>query len=287
MTTLGRLFVTVVFLDRSPVEALRLYGFLVVSVGAHVVAALALFLLPLMGWLDPPPQPVSIELIEPTPEPEPPEPEPEPEPEPVAEPEPVVPPEPAVQPRVRLPADPPPSPEPPAPEPPPAEETVADFSGMTLTNDQGASWASATGSGAPMDGPIGRPGARVTGRNRSGTEGGTPGGTGSGEGSDLVAPSDLSRRPGPPSARLVELLRQNYPRRAQTQGLEGSARVRVRVESDGRVRALAVVSEDHEGFGEACRATIRAGGNWEAPLDRSGNAVATITTFRCTFTLDF
>ena len=47
------------------------------------------------------------------------------------------------------------------------------------------------------------------------------------------------------------------------------------------------MSEDHDGFGDACRTTIREGGNWEAPLDRSGNAVATITTFRCTFSLDF
>ncbi len=191
-----------------------------------------------------------------------------------------------MEPRPRLRADPPPIPEPPAPEPPPAEEAIADFSGMTLTNDQGASWASATGSGAPLEGPIGRPGAQVTGRNRSGAAGGTPGGEGSGEG-DLVAASDLSRRPGPPNARLEELLRQNYPRQAQTQGLEGSARVRVRVETDGSVRALSVLSEEHPGFGEACRRAIREGGRWEAPLDRAGAPAATITTFRCTFSLDF
>ena len=112
-------------------------------------------------------------------------------------------------------------------------------------------------------------------------------GTGAGAGDGLVAMSDLSRRPAPPNDRLREVLQRNYPRQAQTQGLEGSARVRVRVDPDGSVSPLAVVSEDHAGFGDACRRTLREGGRWEAPLDRGGNAVATITTFRCTFTLDF
>ncbi len=287
MSSLAQLFVALALLDRSPAEALRLYAFGAVSLGAHVLAALGLFLLPLTGWLDHTPDAIAIELVEPPPRAIP-EPEPEPEPEEAA-PEPAPPPEPEPEPVVRRPrprAAPPPTEEPPAEEPPPAEEAIADFSGMTLTNEQGAGWQSATGSGAAIEGPIGRPGAVVTGRNRHGARGGTPGGAGSGDGEDLlVRASDLSRRPEPPASRLRDLLRRNYPRDAQNEGIDGDARVRVRVEADGRVRTLAVLSEDHAGFGAACRRTIREGGRWGAPLDRHGNAVPTIMTFRCTFTL--
>jgi len=288
LRSLAKLFFALVLLDRTPAEALRLYAFGAVSLGAHVVGAIALFLLPLTGWLDDPPQAIAIELVEPPrPVPEP-TPEPEPEPEEPAAAEPIVEPEPEPEPVRRRPrAAPPPAETPPEEAPPPAEETIADFSGMTLTNDNGAGWQSATGNGGAMEGPIGRPGAEVTGRNRRGVRGGTPGGTGSGEGEDLlVPPADLSRRPAPPASRLRDLLRRNYPREAQNQGIDGDARVRVRVEADGRVRTLAVLSEDHAGFGAACRRTIREGGRWGAPQDRRGNAVATITTFRCTFTLD-
>jgi len=291
VSKLSRGFFHFVLLGHTPAEALRLAGGFLLSLGAHVVAAILLMLLPLMSWFDDEPiPPIEMEIIEPEPEVVP-EPEPEPEPEPDTEPElPAPDPEPVVQRPTPTRAPPPPSEEPPpTEEPPPAEETAADFTGMTLTNDQGAAWNSATGNGAEMDGPVGRPGAVVTGRNRRGVQGGTPGGRGSAESEEdqLVPASDLSRRPAPPGSRLIELLRQNYPREARNLGLEGSARVRVRVEADGRVRVLGVVSEDHDGFGQACRATLRQGGRWEPPLDRGGDAVATITTFRCTFTVDF
>ena len=172
--------------------------------------------------------------------------------------------------------------------PPPAEEAIADFTGETLTNDQGAAWNSATGNGAVMEGPIGQPNATVTGRRREGARGGAIGGTGDGEpGPRTVAVGNLSRSPGAPLNRLQQLLRQNVPRRARELGLEGDARVRIRVRADGRVVTLAVLSEDHDGFGNACRTAIRASGRWEPPLDRNGEAVDTVTTFRCTFETDF
>ena len=292
MNSPAKLFFALLFLDRPPAEALRLYSFGIVSVVAHLLFAFGLFLLPLTGWLaEPPPEAIAIEIVdvdpapapEPAPEPEPeapPVPAPEPEPEPIPEPERVV--------RRERPTAPPPSEAPPAEEPPPAEETVADFSGMTLSNDEGASWAAAAGNGAPIDGPIGRPGAQVTGRNRRGNPEGTPGARGSGDGedTDIVPMRDLSQRPGPPNSRLEAELRRTFPREARNLGIDGSARVRLRVEPTGRVRVLRVVSEDHTGFGDACREAIRRSGRWDAPRDRHGDAVTTVLTFRCTFRSD-
>ena len=88
-----------------------------------------------------------------------------------------------------------------------------------------------------------------------------------------------------PAFEKTELLRRNYPSRARDLGIEGDAVVRVLVNPNGRVRPLAVVSEDYEGFGDACRQTLRQGPQWEAPRDRQGEAVATRVNFRCTFTI--
>jgi protein TonB len=225
---------------------------------------------------------VSVEMVEVEPEPEPeeiveeePEPEPEPEPE-----------RPAVV-RERAPDPVEPAEPPPAEPPPPAEEAIAEFDGVTLTNEgPGESWASNVGTGQEITGPIGQPNAQVTGRVRHGDPGGVPGGTG--DGPAVVPASDLSRSPRYGDMdRLRDLLEDNYPREARNQGIEGSAVVRIRVHSDGRVSVLGVVNESYETFGEACRDTLRQAGRWEPPLDRQGNAVDTITTFRCTLTIDF
>lgn len=284
-------------LDMRPEEVLRLAITFALSVGAHVAAALVLWILPAIPILDAPPPPVEIAVIDSSP-PEPiveppPEPEPEPEPEPVVpppEPEPVIERRPRPEPRPDPPVRPDPAPQPePSPEPPaPAEETPLDFSGTTLTNESAdSSWQSNVGSGAPMEGPIGRPNAQVTDRNRRGSPDGTPGGTGEGPGTPLVAAGDLSRRPGPPIDRMRELLRANYPRQAQQLGVEGEADVVVQVDPDGTVRVLRIARESYEGFGEACRRTVRQSGRWSPPLDRQGRSVATRTTFRCTFTVRF
>lgn len=288
-----RSFLALLILDMRPEEAARLGATIALSVGAHIAAAFVLLLLPAAALLSDP-EPVELAVIETLPEPIEEIIEPEPEPEPAPEPEPIV--EPVVQPvverrpdprpeRVVAPDEPPP---PDAPPPPPAEETIEDFSGMTLTNDSGdPAWASNVGSGAPMEGPVGRPNAQVTGRNRRGQPDGVVGGTGEGEGPAIVSAGNLSRQPGPPSDRLRSLLERNYPREAQQLGIEGTADVRVQVEADGSVRVLSVSRESHEGFGAACRQTIRQGGRWSPPLDRQGQPVATITAFRCTFTVRF
>lgn len=285
-----RAALTLLLLDMRPEEALRLYVTLAISVGAHIVAAFALWILPVVA-IFPEPEPVEITVVEaapPEPEPEleeveePPPPEPEPPP---PEPEPVVQrerPVPRPEPQVEEPPPPEPQPEP-APEP----EAIAEFDGLTLTNPTGESWNSNLGSGEAIEGPIGQPNARVTGRRREGTPGGAPGGTGEGTGPAIVPAANLSRQPGPPNDRLRELLRNNYPREAQQLGIEGHADVRVHVHADGRVQPLAVVRETHEGFGDACRRALRQGGRWQPPLDRQGREVETITLFRCGFTVGF
>ena len=288
-----RSLLALLILDMRPEEALRLAVTVGLSVGAHVAAAMVLLLLPGAALFSEP-EPVELTVVENLPEPveeieeivepEPPPPLPEPEPERIVEPIVDRRPDPRPQPVVVPDEPPPPDPAP----PPPAEETVEDFSGMTLTNDTGeAAWQSNVGSGAPMEGPIGRPNAQVTGRNRTGQPNGVVGGTGEGDSQGIVSAGNLSRQPGPPSDRLRSLLERNYPREAQQLGIEGTADVRIQVDPDGSVRVLSVSRESHDGFGAACRQTLRQGGRWSPPLDRQGRPVATITAFRCTFTVRF
>jgi TonB family protein len=164
----------------------------------------------------------------------------------------------------------------PAAAPPPAAETIADFSGTTLTNDgAGAGWASATGNGGHMAGPIGRPGARVTGRH---VESSAPALRPAPPA--VVAVADLSRRPEAP--RLEEALERNYPVEARQNGLSGRAVVRARITPEGEVRDILVQSESNAGFGRACRDTL-AGSHWTPPLDREGRPVATIINYTCRF----
>lgn len=219
---------------------------------------------------------VEVQVVEVEPEPEPEELEEveEPEPEPVE-------PEPQIVRRVVVDEAPPPEPEP----PPPQEETIEEFQGVTLTNEgEGESWATNVGNGAEIVAPSGRPNAVVTGRNRTGTPTGTPGGTGE----NFVAASDLSREPRIPDiGHLAELLEHNYPQQARQLQIEGFAVVRVQVFADGRINPGAAVRESgFEGFAEACRRALRAGGRWEPAVDRQGRQVPTVTTFRCTFTVD-
>jgi protein TonB len=168
--------------------------------------------------------------------------------------------------------------------PPPAAEpeaeTPADFTGVTLTNDgPGASWASATGNGAAMTGPIGTPGARITGRSRPGA----PGGAGPGpksEGPPILDLADLSKPPRAPV--LSEMLERNYPDEARQRGVSGRAVMRMRVMPDGHLRDLIVVAESEGGFGEACRRTLRDS-LWSPPLDREARPVSTFVSYTCTF----
>lgn len=164
----------------------------------------------------------------------------------------------------------------PAPTPPPAEapvaETVADFTGTTLTNDgPGAGWASATGNGQAMRGPVGRAGAKVTGRNVDGAPA---------DGTPVVGVGDLSRPPEPPN--LAAALERLYPSAARQKGVGGTAKVRLRVMPDGSVRELSIMAESVDGFGEACKQTLR-NSRWTAPFDQGGQAVSTFVQYTCRF----
>jgi protein TonB len=170
-----------------------------------------------------------------------------------------------------------PAPPPNAPPPPPPEaETPADFSGTTLTNDgPGPGWASAVGNGEAMRGPIGRPGAKVTGGAREGTSEPSPT-----KAAPVVALASLSRPPAPPD--LNDALERHYPEAARKQGTPGQAVLKARITPEGQVRDLVVVSQSAAGFGDACRATLRDS-TWSPPLDRDGQPVATFVSYTCRF----
>ena len=124
----------------------------------------------------------------------------------------------------RAPAPPPPDAPPP---PPPEAETPADFSGTTLTNDgPGDGWASAVGNGEAMRGPIGRPGAKVTGRARDGAAEPSPV-----KSAPVVALASLSRPPAPPD--LNDALERHYPDAARKQGTPGQAVLKARITARG------------------------------------------------------
>jgi outer membrane biosynthesis protein TonB len=170
------------------------------------------------------------------------------------------------------------APRPAAPEP--EAETPADFTGVTLTNDgPGTGWASATGSGSAINGPIGTPGARITGRSRAGATGGS-GPSPSSEGPPILALADLSKPPRAPV--LSDMLERNYPEAARKRGQPGKAVVRLRVMPDGHLRDLIVVAESGGGFGEACRRTLRDS-LWSPPLDLEARPVSTFVSYTCTF----
>jgi periplasmic protein TonB len=256
---------------------LNFAGFFALSVATHVGAVALLGMFPVDA-----PRPkediVEVSFVEqpvaPEPEPLPPAPEPvAPEPEP--EPEPVKPPPKPIE-RAPKPAKAPP-PLPDSTPPAAAEETIADFSGTTLTGQGG--WASAVGSGAAMNGPIGTPGAAVTGRNRAGVAGGVVGGTGV----RVVAEGDLSRRVQLPSADVLNAaLERNYPKAARQQGIEGVARIRVRVFATGKLQPLSTINESYPGLADGCKKSLHDI-TFQPGLDRAGQPVATDITYKCDF----
>jgi TonB family protein len=241
------------------------------SVAVHVGAFVVLTLVPKLPAPAPLASVVEFELSKP-PEPPPPAPKADvPAPEPPAL-------EPASIREERAPAEAAPVADTPEPEPAPEQAPVADLTGLTLTNDNGSgSWASQVGNGAASDRPI------RAGTNRprspapavSALASPEPGRT-----SNIVALGDLSSRPVPP--KLDGILEQHYPDVARQQGKSGTAIVRLRIDADGRVRKVNIVSESETGFGRACHATVM-GSQWSAPRDQEGKAVATFVSYTCRF----
>ncbi len=160
--------------------------------------------------------------------------------------------------------------------PPPEAETPADFTGVTMTNDgPGAGWSSATGNGQTMNGPVGRPGARVTRRNVDGD-----GSSNHHAGPPVVGEGDLSRRPAAPD--LTDVLARAYPSDARKKGISGKSVIRARIMPNGRVTEMVTLSESTSGFGAACQKTLRDS-IWVPPLDRDARAVSTFINYTCRF----
>jgi protein TonB len=133
-----------------------------------------------------------------------------------------------------------------------------------------------------MNGPIGSPTGVVSGRNKAGVAGGVVGGTGE----RVLGPDDLSRGPLPPSSDLLNAaLERSYPKAARSQGVEGVARIRLRVHASGKLQPLATLSETYPGFAEACKTSLREM-SFQPALDKVGQAVATDITYKCDFTVE-
>jgi outer membrane biosynthesis protein TonB len=252
------------------------------SLGLHLMAYAAI---PQGQWDGPRPvDELDVTVVDQTPEPEPePEPKTDPEPETVAAP----PPEPPPKPREKIVRKRDvPEPEPDTP-PPPAEETPVRFDDVTLTNEgQRSSWSTYAGSGEASDGPLAPPGL-VTGRRAKGVVGGVPGGTGQPRSGPPVVPyGDLSKPPQPPDQGTLDTLLARHFKRidAYKAGVRGRAKVRFRVEPDGRVRRVQAQSESVEGYGlgAACERMLLET-RWTPPVDRDGRKVATWATFNCDF----
>jgi protein TonB len=166
---------------------------------------------------------------------------------------------------------------PPEPQAPPPEE-VADFTGVTLTAEGGASWSTVVGTGAPLKGPIGKIRPQTEPQQAAKAAPAGP---------RFVPVGSLARKPQAPSG-LNALLKEHYPRRARMQGIGGKARVLLRILPSGRATAVRVLEDSPEGFGFAtsCIEMLRKAGAFSPAIDRSGAVVATESPFECSFQVD-
>jgi TonB family protein len=94
---------------------------------------------------------------------------------------------------------------------------------------------------------------------------------------------NLLKRPSPPQ--LGDALRRNYPPAARAQGKSGEAKVRAKVEADGSISEVRIMSESSGGFGESCKKTLQQS-RWSAPVSKKGTPVATWISYRCSFLVD-
>jgi protein TonB len=178
-----------------------------------------------------------------------------------------------------------PKPAEPPPQAPPkaASEAPVDLTGVTLTGDDGASWSSVIGNGQAMTGPAARIGVK-TGKDKAGSPQGVVGGKGNAP--VLVPEASLARKPIAPEG-MDALLEQYFPSRARAQGVSGSALLRVRILSDGRVGEMQTVRETGDyGFGSACMKALRQR-RWQPPLDKGGQPVSTEIRYSCEFEVSY
>jgi TonB family protein len=246
----------------------RGFGLLATSGAAHLIIFASLGLIPSPAEVLAR-EMMEFEVYEPPEVEEPPPPPPEPEP-------PKEPPKEVTRKAPKAEAEPPPE-EAPPPAQAPAEE-VADFTGTTLVGGDGAGWSTAIGTGGALKGPVGKIGGRPgpVGPQQAAKTGPA--------GPRVVPLASLSRKPSPPVG-LDDLLKRNYPSRAQMQGVEGRVVMEVRLLPSGRVGEMRVVEEFPPAFDFAseCRKTLRAAPPFSPGLDKDGNPVATDIKFTCSF----
>lgn len=163
---------------------------------------------------------------------------------------------------------------PPAAAPPPP---MAQTDGVTLAGEgTGSSFSMPLGNGGALE-PTARPRALAPVNVPAPTP---PAPTRVVTEPPVVAVSDLSSRPSPPS--LADALQRNYPPSARQAGQSGSAKVRARIDPDGVVRRVSLLEESGPGFGTACSRTL-SGSRWAAPKDKAGRSVATEIRYTCRF----
>lgn len=223
--------------------------------------------------------PVLMELAALPPEPEEPplaEVEPEPVPEPEVVPEPKV-----AEPELTEPE--PTEPEPPGEPEPPSESTPPELTGNTLLAEGEGDFRAEVGSGRSREGAIRAGVSRPVLRKATKSSKPAVAPPKAPEPPPAIPLASLSKKPIPPD--LGGALKQNYPPDARRQGRAGEAKVQARVEPSGSIGFAKVSFESEDGFGAACRKTLLAS-KWTAPLDRTGNPVATWVSYRCKFRID-
>ena len=253
-------------------------GAVVASVLAHVGVFGALGLRALRAEPPPLPTTVAFEVHAPPPAPKPPAPKPAPPPAAKREPSRALA---RVEPAARVTEPPSTQPPPTAPQEPSPPAAPMDLTGMTLTNQNGTGWASATGDGTSSTRPIRSGPRRATRRSPAPPRADAKPAARSKP--RVVALGDLSAPPRAPN--LNGSLRAHYPAAARREGVGGHAVVRARIAPSGRVASARIVSESYSGFGAACRATL-LGSHWSAPLDRHGRPVSTDLSYTCRFRVD-
>ena len=171
----------------------------------------------------------------------------------------------------------------PAPEEPAAEQPP-ELSGTTLTSEGEGAFSAEVGSGRSRSGAISAGISRARGQGLHPTPTPTrPKIPQAPPPPPVEALKNLLKRPSPPP--LADALRRNYPAAARAQGKSGEAKVRARVDADGRIRKVRILSESSSGFGRSCEKTLEES-RWSAPVSRSGEKVATWISYRCSFRVD-
>ncbi len=198
-----------------------------------------------------------------------------------------------------------PSPPPSAPKPPPATAAAA------RPSPKGPETAKEVASAGPTepdaepdepldfgdlllasagDGPGIQSGTATAGDTPTGRRAGSPTGSNSaapsGDGPPTEALGSLSRRPEPPD--ISRLLENNFPGKARSQGREGKAVIKLKIDASGQATVVKTLSDSDPdlGFATACSKTLN-GTRWSPPIGRKGSPVATYVEYSCNFRIRY